>query len=78
MPTVLRVGPYRFFFYAYDRREPPHVHVERDAYRAKIWLNPVQLAPPGRFGRREITRIVSLVWEHRQDLLGSWNEFLAN
>ena len=25
MPTVLRVCPYRFFFYAGDRDEPPHV-----------------------------------------------------
>ena len=23
MPTVARVGPYRFFFYANDRDEPP-------------------------------------------------------
>src|SRR5262245_19824181 len=30
MPTVLRVGPFRFFFYAGDGGEPPHVHVERD------------------------------------------------
>ena len=28
MPTILRVGPYRFFFYASDRAEPMHVHVE--------------------------------------------------
>ena len=28
MPTVLRVGPYRFFFYASDRAEPMHVHIE--------------------------------------------------
>ncbi|MBI5039684.1 MAG: hypothetical protein HZB57_00240 [Gammaproteobacteria bacterium] len=30
MPTILRVGPYRFFIYAGDRDEPRHVHVERD------------------------------------------------
>jgi Protein of unknown function (DUF2442) len=30
MPTLLTVGPYRFFCYAGDRDEPPHVHVERD------------------------------------------------
>ena len=35
MPTVLRVGPYRFFFYASDRDEPIHVHVERDDKVAK-------------------------------------------
>ena len=28
MPTILRVGPNRFFFYASDRAEPVHVHVE--------------------------------------------------
>ena len=28
MPTILRAGPYRFFFYANDRAEPVHVHVE--------------------------------------------------
>jgi peptide-methionine (S)-S-oxide reductase len=29
MPTVLRIGPYRCFFYAGDREETPHIHVER-------------------------------------------------
>jgi len=43
MPTVLRVGPYRFFFYAGDREEPPHVHVERDDNIAKFWLDPIRL-----------------------------------
>lgn len=41
MPTVLRVGPYRFFFYAGDRDEPPHVHVERNDKVAKFWLDPI-------------------------------------
>jgi hypothetical protein len=36
MPTVLRLGPYRFFFYAGDADEPPHVHVERDKDKAKF------------------------------------------
>ena len=40
MPTILREGPYRFFFYASDREEPPHVHVERDDRVAKFWLDP--------------------------------------
>jgi hypothetical protein len=34
MPTVLRVGPYRFFFFSGDRDEPPHIHVERDENHA--------------------------------------------
>jgi uncharacterized protein DUF4160 len=43
MPTVLRVGPYRFFFYASDRAEPVHVHVEGGDGSAKFWLAPVRL-----------------------------------
>lgn len=42
MPTVLRSGPYRFYFYAGDRAEPLHVHVERDDAEAKFWLDPVR------------------------------------
>ena len=43
MPTVLRVGPFRFFFFAGDRDEPPHIHVERDDCEAKFWLDPVRI-----------------------------------
>lgn len=75
MPTVLRSGPYRFFFYAGDRDEPLHVHVERDENRAKFWLEPVRLQNSGGFSRNEIGRIQKLVEEHQEDLLRSWNEY---
>ena len=76
MPSILREGPYRFYFYSSDRSEPPHVHVRRDACSAKIWLDPVQLHYSAGFGRRETVRIIALVWEHHRRLLGAWNEFL--
>jgi len=47
MPTILREGPYRFFFYAGDSDEPPHVHVERDDKIAKFFLVPVRLQSSG-------------------------------
>ncbi|MDX6484119.1 MAG: hypothetical protein QOE95_1890 [Gaiellaceae bacterium] len=75
MPTVLRLGPYRFFFYAGDADEPPHVHVERDTDKAKFWLDPVRLQNSGGFGRTEINRIQKMVEENREDFLRSWNEF---
>jgi hypothetical protein len=78
MPTVLSVGPYRFYFYAWDRREPPHVQVERDRVRAKVWLDPVEVSDPGRFNRREIVRVLAIVVEHRRQLLEAWSEFFAN
>ena len=75
MPTVLRVGPFRFFFYSGDGSEPPHIHVERDDCEAKFWLDPVRLERSRGFRRKEINRIHELVEEHRQQLLEGWNEF---
>lgn len=75
MPTVLRSGPYRFFFYAGDRDEPPHIHIERDNDKAKFWLEPVRLQSSGGFSRTEINRIQQAVEENREDLLRRWNEF---
>jgi hypothetical protein len=75
MPTVSRIGPYRFFFYAGDRDEPQHVHVERDDHVAKFWLAPVILQRSGSFSRSEINRIRALVEENREMLARSWNEY---
>jgi hypothetical protein len=75
MPTVLRSGPYRFFFYAGDREEPPHIHVERDDDEAKFWLDPVRLQRSFGFAGSEIRRIEKLVVENQQHLLDCWNEF---
>ncbi len=75
MPTVLRSGPYRCFFYAGDHEEPPHVHVERDANVAKFWLDPVRLVRSGGFRSAEIGRIQRLVEEYREELIRSWDEF---
>src|SRR5687768_1322494 len=44
MPTVLRDGPYAFVFFSSDQTEPPHIHVKRDAYVCKFWLQSVVLA----------------------------------
>jgi hypothetical protein len=44
MPTVLRSGPYRFYFYSHEPNEPAHIHVDRDDLSAKFWLGPIQLA----------------------------------
>jgi hypothetical protein len=77
MPTVLRVGPYRFFFYSADRGEPAHVHVECETKRAKFWLRPVRLQESGGFGRREINRLQALVEEHQERLLRAWHEFFG-
>ena len=75
MPTIILVGPYRLFFWASDRNEPPHVHVERDDHTAKFWLNPVRLQSTGGFRSAEINRIYRLVQEKEAERLRKWNEY---
>jgi len=77
VPTVLRSGPYRVFFYSADGREPPHVHVERDHRIAKFWLRPVRLQSSGGFSRVEIARVTGIVEENADVLLRSWDEFFV-
>jgi hypothetical protein len=75
MPTVLRSGPYRLFFYAGDQSEPPHVHAERDDSEAKFWLDPIRLERSDGFSAKEISRIEKIVRENQATLLDRWNEF---
>lgn len=75
MPTVLRVGPYRFFFYSNEGGEPPHIHIQRDRALAKFWLDPVTLAKSTRMAAHELTEIAALVGSHRTELLDAWIDF---
>jgi len=77
MPTVLRSGPYRLFFYSGDRAEPPHVHVERGDMIAKIWLGPPRLESSGGLPATEIRRLLRLIEENADFLQRSWDEFFA-
>ncbi len=75
MPTVLRLGPYRFHFYSREANEPPHIHVARDDFEAKFWLSPVALAKNDGFGRAELNRIARLVEENCQRLIAAYTRF---
>ena len=77
MPTVLRIGPYRFFFFSNENDEPPHIHVRRDRGLAKFWLDPVGLAESSNFPAHELTSILRLVIENRAKLLAAWYEYFG-
>jgi hypothetical protein len=77
MPTVLKAGPYRFFFYAGDRNEPMHVHVERDDKVAKYWLDPVRLQNSGGFNRLELNQIRIMILRNKSSLMEAWNEYFG-
>jgi hypothetical protein len=77
MPTVLRSGPYRFYFYSHEPQEPPHVHVDRNDLSAKFWLQPVALARNFGFSPKELRRIQALVARHQLALLEAWHGHLG-
>lgn len=74
MPTVLRIGPYRFYFYSHDLiNEPPQIHVDRDALSAKFWLKSVALATNLGFSASELRKIEKVVVEHQTEFLERWD-----
>jgi hypothetical protein len=77
MPTVLRVGRYRFFFFSNEGREPPHIHVKAASDEAKFWLDPVELEANYGFNSRELNEIRRLIEQHQHELLEAWNEHFS-
>lgn len=78
VPTVLRSGPYRVFFYSGDGAEPPHVHVLRDDRVAKFWLSPVRLQRSGGLRRLELARVQRMIQENEAVLLEAWSDFFGD
>ncbi|MBY0275423.1 DUF4160 domain-containing protein [Candidatus Binatia bacterium] len=75
MPTIWRNGPYRFFFYASDRPEPMHVHVEGGGGSAKFWLRPVHLRSSRGLARHELSRLEGIVVARHEQFVRAWNEY---
>jgi hypothetical protein len=80
VPTVARIGPYRFFFWAHENRETrerPHVHVVSAEREAAFWLAPVELRYNDGYTDRQINRVKRLVVVHQIELLRRWNVFFS-
>nr|VFK15627.1 MAG: protein of unknown function (DUF4160) [Candidatus Kentron sp. LPFa] len=78
MPTVFRIGPYRFFFYSGDRNEPIHVHVERDDKVAKFWVKPIRLSDNTGYAESELSKIRKIILEHEQMIVESWHDYFSD
>ncbi len=77
MPTILRIGRYRFHFFSNEGEEPPHIHVKAGEDQAKFWLEPIQLASNYGFKGHELSEIARIVQKHREEFLEAWNEHLG-
>ena len=77
MPTVLRIGAFRCYFYSHEPNEPPHVHVDRGDATIKVWLGPTAVAKSRGFRAHEIGGILAMVDQHRAKLLEAWHEYFG-
>jgi hypothetical protein len=77
MPTVLRSGGYRFYFYSHEPNEPPHVHVDKAGASVKVWLEPVAIARNVGFAPRELAEVVRLVQQSQSALMEAWHAFFG-
>ena len=73
-PTVLREGPYRVYFFTHEPNEPPHVHVDRDDFSVKFWLDPLAPAHNIGFPAHELRSIERMLKENIYILLEVWHE----
>jgi hypothetical protein len=77
MPTVLRVGKYRFFFFSGEGNEPAYIHVESGDNYAKFWLNPVQVARSLGYRDNELNRLRTIVMNNKNLIEDKWNEYFG-
>ncbi|MFQ5648849.1 MAG: DUF4160 domain-containing protein [bacterium] len=75
MPTVLRIGSFRFHFYSDEGSEPPHIHVATPEGECKFWLDPIRLARNRSVAAHVVRAIERLVFEHQELLLEKYNEY---
>ena len=75
MPTVLRIGAFRFHFYSDEGEEPAHIHVDTGDGECKFWLDPVVLAKSVNVSPMDVRKIERLVFEYRNFLMEKYHEF---
>lgn len=78
VPTVLIIGPYRFYFYSHELNEPPHIHIDREGCSAKFWIKNISLAKNLGFRQKELNILHKLVAKHQKKLLGKWHEYFGS
>lgn len=77
MPTVMRIGAFRFYFFSHEPNQPPHVHVDRDEATMKVWLNSLEIAKSRGFRAHELSGIVATVADNQAKLLEAWHDYFG-
>ena len=71
-PTVLREGPYRFYFFSREELRM-HVHVHGPRGEAKFWLEPeISLAQNYGLSTQQISVVLRVIQEHEDEIRKAW------
>ena len=74
MPTIFRIGAFRFYFYSHEPNGSPHIHIDRGDATMKVWLDMLEVAKSRGFRAHEIGGIVALVEKHQARFQEAWDE----
>ena len=55
-----------------DRYEPPHIHVQREDYSAKLWLDPLEFAFVEGFREHDCREILEITRDHLDEFRNVW------
>jgi len=78
MPTILTENGFRLYFFANERNEPPHIHVQYHAAVAKFWIKPVAVAKNMGMNASELRKAGKIVSKHEKLIEEKWNEFFSS
>jgi hypothetical protein len=77
-PTIFKWRGYRFFFFSREERRS-HVHVSSSEGEAKFWLVPtVQIARNHGLSESQLSELMHLVEEKRDEILDAWRRHFAD
>lgn len=75
MPVIHRHHGFRFYFYADEGHEPPHIHVSKGGARGKWWLEPMERVYAEGFSPRQLRMIEDVIAEQRSSFVEAWHGF---
>ena len=80
MPTVLRIGAFRFFFFSNEGnpRAPLHVHVRSGGSEAKFWLEPqARVATSYGFDAATLRELAAVAQTNSEQITKAWHEYFG-
>ena len=77
MPTVYRIGPYRFYFNSREETRM-HIHIDSTDGTAKFWLEPiVALEVYYNMKSKELSEIEEIVKEKKYEFVREWKKYFS-